>query len=105
MWDITLRSILLKSIRLRLDLAILLLFFNHCTSSNQNGSKIGMNHSKHTSGKNIEMNVLIYIHYQISNYSSLINDLQRDLDDDEILEKTDTLEIPFLEDFRFKSSQ
>ena len=38
----------------------------------------------------------------ISNYSSLIDDLQRDSDDDEIREKTDTLEIPFQEDSHFK---
>ena len=48
------------------------------------------------------MNVLIHIHYQISNYSSLIDDLQRDSDDDETHEKTDTLEIPFQEDSHFK---
>ena len=48
------------------------------------------------------MNVLIHIHYQISNYSSLIDDLQRDSEDDEIREKTDTLEIPFQEDSHFK---
>ena len=48
------------------------------------------------------MNVLIHIHYQISTYSSLINDLQRDSDDDETREKTDTLEIPFQEDSHFK---
>ena len=68
----------------------------------KNGSKIGMNHLKHTTGINMLMNVLIHIHYQISNYSSLIDDLQRDSDDDETHEKTDTLEIPFQEDSHFK---
>ena len=44
----------------------------------KNGSKIGMHHLRHTTGINMLMNVLIHIHYQISNYSSLIDDLQRD---------------------------
>ena len=68
----------------------------------KNGSKIGMKHLKYTTGINMLMNVLIHIHYQISNYSSLIDDLQRDSDDDETREKTDTLEIPFQEDSHFK---
>jgi hypothetical protein len=47
------------------------------------------------------MNV-IYIHYQISSYSSILDDLQRDSDDEVLSGKTDTLEIPFQVDSHFK---